>query len=182
MTASARSIELAEAAVVAAADKLASDLTILDVSDQLVITDCFVLASAPSDRQVRAVVDAIEEQLLQLGGKPGRRAGGTGGGGGGQGGYGARASATAGGCCSTTSTSSYMCSTARSAPTTRSNASGKTVPSCRFPTPHVRRHDDTDSPAVARRTSAARPDGVERDRTVSGPNGLAARRHRPRPG
>jgi ribosome-associated protein len=75
MTASARSIELAEAAVVAAADKLASDLTILDVSDQLVITDCFVLASAPNDRQVRAVVDAIEERLLALGAKPVRREG-----------------------------------------------------------------------------------------------------------
>ena len=75
MTASARSIELAEAAVVAAADKLASDLLILDVSEQLVITDCFVLASAPNDRQVRAVVDAIEEKLLTLGAKPVRREG-----------------------------------------------------------------------------------------------------------
>ena len=75
MTATARSDELAEAAVVAAADKLASDLMILDVSDQLVITDCFVLASAPNDRQVRAVVDAVEERLLQLGAKPVRREG-----------------------------------------------------------------------------------------------------------
>ena len=75
MTASARSIELAEAAVSAAADKLASDLVILDVSEQLVITDCFVLASAPNDRQVRAVVDAVEERLLQLGAKPVRREG-----------------------------------------------------------------------------------------------------------
>ena len=75
MTASARSVELAEAAVLAAADKLASDLMILDVSDQLVITDCFVLASAPNDRQVRAVVDAVEETLLGLGAKPVRREG-----------------------------------------------------------------------------------------------------------
>src|SRR5690242_12119282 len=75
MTASARSIELAEAAVIAAADKLATDLTIIDVSEQLVITDCFVLASAPNDRQVRAVVDAVEEQLLALGAKPVRREG-----------------------------------------------------------------------------------------------------------
>ena len=75
MTASARSIELAEAAVSAAADKLASDLVILDVSEQLVITDCFVLASAPNDRQVRSVVDAVEERLLQLGAKPVRREG-----------------------------------------------------------------------------------------------------------
>ena len=59
----------------AASDKLASDLVILDVSEQLVITDCFVLASAPNDRQVRAVVDAVEERLLQLGAKPVRREG-----------------------------------------------------------------------------------------------------------
>ena len=59
----------------AAADKLASDLVILDVSEQLVITDCFVLASAPNDRQVRSVVDAVEEKLLQLGAKPVRREG-----------------------------------------------------------------------------------------------------------
>ena len=75
MTASARSIELAEAAVIAASDKLATDLQILDVSEQLVITDCFVLAAAPNDRQVRAVVDAIEEKLLSLGAKPVRREG-----------------------------------------------------------------------------------------------------------
>jgi len=75
MTASARSVELASAAVVAAADKLASDLMILDVSDQLVITDCFVLASAPNDRQVKSIVDAVEEKLLALGAKPVRREG-----------------------------------------------------------------------------------------------------------
>lgn len=75
MTASARAVELAEAAAEAAADKKATDIVILDVSEQLVITDCFVLASAPNDRQVRAVVDAVEERLLQLGAKPVRREG-----------------------------------------------------------------------------------------------------------
>ena len=75
MTASARSVELAEAAASAAADKLATDLAIIDVSEQLVITDCFVLASAPNERQVRAVVDAIEERLLGMKAKPVRREG-----------------------------------------------------------------------------------------------------------
>ena len=75
MTASARSVELAEAAASAAADKLATNLAILDVSDQLVITDCFVLAAAPNDRQVKSVVDGIEERLLTLGAKPVRREG-----------------------------------------------------------------------------------------------------------
>jgi ribosome-associated protein len=68
-------VELAEAAASAAADKLATDLMIIDVSEQLVITDCFVLASAPNERQVRSVVDAIEERLLTLQAKPVRREG-----------------------------------------------------------------------------------------------------------
>ncbi len=75
MTATPRSIELAQAAAAAAADKGASDVVILDVSDQLVITDCFVLAAASNDRQVPAVVDAIQERLLDLGAKPVRREG-----------------------------------------------------------------------------------------------------------
>jgi ribosome-associated protein len=75
MTATARSVELAEAAASAAADKLATDLSIIDVSDQLVITDCFVLAAASNERQVRSVTDAVEERLLPLGAKPVRREG-----------------------------------------------------------------------------------------------------------
>jgi ribosome-associated protein len=75
VTASERSVELAQAAASAAAEKLATDLAILDVSDQLVITDCFVLAAAPNDRQVKAIVDAIEERLLAMGAKPVRREG-----------------------------------------------------------------------------------------------------------
>lgn len=75
MTASARALELAQAAAAAAADKLATELQIIDVSEQLVITDCFVLAAAANDRQVRAVVDAIEERMRDLGAKPVRREG-----------------------------------------------------------------------------------------------------------
>jgi len=75
LTASPRSVQLAEAAVSAAADKQGTNLAILDVSDQLVITDCFVLAAAPNDRQVKAIVDAIEERLLALAAKPVRREG-----------------------------------------------------------------------------------------------------------
>ena len=75
MTASDRSVELALAAAAAAADKQARDIMLIDVSDQLVITDCFVIASATNDRQVRAVVDAVEERLRELGAKPVRREG-----------------------------------------------------------------------------------------------------------
>jgi len=54
------------AAAQAAADKKAQDIVILDVTDQLVITDAFLLAAAPNERQVLAIVDAIEERLAQL--------------------------------------------------------------------------------------------------------------------
>ena len=66
MPASERALELALTAAQAAADKKAENIVILDVADQLVITDAFLLASAPNERQVTAIVDAIEESLLLL--------------------------------------------------------------------------------------------------------------------
>jgi ribosome-associated protein len=75
VTATQRARELVEAAADAAASKLASDIVAFDVSDQLVITDAFVLCSAPTDRQVRAIIDAVEERLRSLGARPARREG-----------------------------------------------------------------------------------------------------------
>ena len=75
MTVSTRARELAIAAAEAAADKLADDIIAFDVSEQLVITDVFVLCSASNDRQVRSVVEGIEERLRTLGAKPVRREG-----------------------------------------------------------------------------------------------------------
>lgn len=54
------------AAAQAAADKKAQDISIIDVGDQLAITDAFVIASASNERQVVAIVDAIEEALVNL--------------------------------------------------------------------------------------------------------------------
>jgi ribosome-associated protein len=70
-----RAVQLATAAAEAAADKLADEIIALDVSEQLVITDVFVVASADTDRQVRAIVDEVEERLRGLGAKPVRREG-----------------------------------------------------------------------------------------------------------
>lgn len=81
MPASDRTRELAQTAAQAAADKKAEHIVILDVSDQLVITDAFLLAAAPNERQVQAIVDAIEEALVKLPekAKPVRREGERGG-------------------------------------------------------------------------------------------------------
>jgi ribosome-associated protein len=75
MTASVRAVELAVAAAEAASDKLAEDILAFDVSEQLAITDIFVLASASNDRQVKAIVDEIEERLRGMGERPLRREG-----------------------------------------------------------------------------------------------------------
>jgi ribosome-associated protein len=75
MTASADARETALIAAQAAADKLATDVSIVDVSDRLAITDAFVLAAAPSERQVQAIVDEVEERLRGHGIKPVRREG-----------------------------------------------------------------------------------------------------------
>jgi ribosome-associated protein len=76
VTASERSIQLVRVAAEAAAEKLADDIIAYDVSDQLVITDAFLLCSASNDRQVRAVVDEIEDRLrMETDAKPARREG-----------------------------------------------------------------------------------------------------------
>ena len=75
MSASAEAIQMAGLAARAAAAKLAQDIVVIDVSAQLVITDCFVIASASNERQVNAIVDEVEEKMRLAGYKPARREG-----------------------------------------------------------------------------------------------------------
>ena len=133
VTATDRAREIALAAAQAAADKLATDVVLLDVSDRLVITDVFVIASAPNERQVESIVEAIEERLRRDGVKPVRRA-----------------SVRAAGSCSTSPTSSCTCSMPRSALSTLWNGSGRTARPSRSSTGLCPRR-----PAVAARTGPA---------------------------
>ena len=75
MTASAEAVMMATVAARAAASKLAQDIVVIDVSDQLFITDCFVIASASNERQVNAIVEEVEEKMRLAGYKPARREG-----------------------------------------------------------------------------------------------------------
>ncbi len=75
MTATDHALELVRTAAQAASDKLAENIVAFDVSEQLVITDAFLLCSAPNDRQVRAIVDEIEDTLREHDAKPVRREG-----------------------------------------------------------------------------------------------------------
>lgn len=75
MTATDHAVELVTAAARAASDKLGTDIIAFDVSDQLAITDAFVIASGSNDRQVKAIVDEVEDKLREIGAKPVRREG-----------------------------------------------------------------------------------------------------------
>lgn len=75
MTATQEAVEMATVAARAAAAKLATDVIVIDVSDQLAITDCFVIASASNERQVNAIVDEVEEKMREAGYRPARREG-----------------------------------------------------------------------------------------------------------
>jgi ribosome-associated protein len=76
VTASDRAAQLVQIAADAAAEKLAENIIAYDVSEQLIITDAFLLCSAANDRQVHAIVDEIEKRLREdADAKPVRREG-----------------------------------------------------------------------------------------------------------
>ncbi|HQH07680.1 MAG TPA: ribosome silencing factor [Phycicoccus sp.] len=75
MAATERALELAKAAAGAAAEKLATTIVGIDVSEHLALTDVFVIVSGETERQVGSIVDEVEDVLRDLGAKPIRREG-----------------------------------------------------------------------------------------------------------
>ena len=67
--------DMAVTAARAAAAKQATDIVVLDVHEVIVITDVFVICTASTQRQVKSVIEAVEEALRELGEKPVRREG-----------------------------------------------------------------------------------------------------------
>ena len=59
--------QLARAAVDAAYDKKASDIILLDIRSVTTIADYFVICNGNNSRQIRAIADAIDEQLSKQG-------------------------------------------------------------------------------------------------------------------
>ena len=55
---------------VVADSKKAENIVVLDVQPLSSVADHFLICSGSSDRQVRAIAEAIEEQLIQNGEKP----------------------------------------------------------------------------------------------------------------
>ena len=76
VVATQEAIDLATVAARAAAEKSASTITGLDLSDHMPLTDVFLVVSADNERQVQAIVEAVEEAVReQLDIKPLRKEG-----------------------------------------------------------------------------------------------------------
>lgn len=67
MSADSKSVELAILASHAAQEKKATEVIALDVSERLVLTDVFVIASGSNERQVRAIADSVDEAMSRQG-------------------------------------------------------------------------------------------------------------------
>lgn len=75
MTISQQSISLVRFAAAKAQEKGAQDIVALDVSDQLGITDAFLIATGEVERNVSAIASAVEDGLNDRGVKTLRREG-----------------------------------------------------------------------------------------------------------
>ncbi|MEO7586498.1 MAG: ribosome silencing factor [Arachnia sp.] len=75
MTATEEAIRTVTVAAQAAADKFGTSIVAFDVSEQLTITDIFLIATGKNERQVSAIVDNVEEVLHKVGRKAARREG-----------------------------------------------------------------------------------------------------------
>ena len=73
MTISSRTLEITQIAAKAAIDKIAVDVVALDLSDQLVLSEVFLIATGQNEAQVDSIADEVERQLAAFGDKPVRR-------------------------------------------------------------------------------------------------------------
>ena len=75
MAASQSAVKITQIAARAAADKLATEMVALDLSDQMVLSEIFLIVTGSNVRQVDSIADEIEEKLRLVVEKPARREG-----------------------------------------------------------------------------------------------------------
>ena len=69
MSATPDAIELARQSTELGAERKAEQIIAIDVSERLALTDVFLIVSGANDRQVRSIVDAVDEAMLKAGAK-----------------------------------------------------------------------------------------------------------------
>lgn len=68
-----KTLEHLEVAAVAALSKLGKDLVAIDLTEQMVLSEVFLIVSGGNERQLDAICDEIELKLSAAGEKPQRR-------------------------------------------------------------------------------------------------------------
>lgn len=66
---------MAVTAALAASDKKARDVLVMDMREVFILTDFFVICSGNTDRQVASIQESVERKLAERGVKPVRREG-----------------------------------------------------------------------------------------------------------
>jgi ribosome-associated protein len=75
MPASNACVERTQIAARAAADKFGTELVALDLSEQSVLSEVFLIVTATNTKMVDSIADEVEEKLRLAGDKPMRREG-----------------------------------------------------------------------------------------------------------
>jgi len=75
MVLKAETIALTKLAVAAADEKLAKDIVALDLSNQGILADVFLIVTGANDPQLESISDEIQRQLQKVGERPIRREG-----------------------------------------------------------------------------------------------------------
>ena len=76
MPASKSVLSLTQLAAHAASDKKATDMVAIDLSEQMVLSEVFLIVTGQNVAQVDAIADEVERKLREVGQKPVRREGG----------------------------------------------------------------------------------------------------------
>jgi len=75
MPASKSVIELTQIAARAAADKFGEEMVAVDLSDQMVLSEVFLIVTGQNKPMLQSIADEVEEKLRQAGERPARREG-----------------------------------------------------------------------------------------------------------
>ena len=75
MAVGSKTIELTKIAAAALADKLGTEIVAIDLSEQLVLNQVFLIATGSNEPQLQALAEIVEKKLAEVGEKPARKEG-----------------------------------------------------------------------------------------------------------
>ena len=75
MAASNKVLEITQIAAEAISEKIGEDVVAIDMTEQMILSEVFLIATGANDRQIDAIVDNVVEKLAKEGEKPVRREG-----------------------------------------------------------------------------------------------------------